>query len=122
MQLRGFWRSLPKMPDEVLEQIVYKLESGGRLNKPVLFETPACLKILGDRMYLVDFPYQAQHRIRYNRVFACTWPQMKELTEAAVKNKSEIIQAILIKNVFDGRERSSNLEQAAVQQNNEVGK
>lgn len=106
-----------------IEEIVYKLESGGRLHKPVLFETPDCLKTLGERMYLCDYPHEAEAKINYGKTFACTWEQLKELAEAAVNNKPEVIQAIMLMNVFKGKEiKEEEHEPAEVRQDNEVDK
>lgn len=90
--------------DEKLLAIILKLESGRKLYKPVKFMTPRQLKQLGETMFLVNTEAEAQHIINTKRLFACTYPELKELSLYAKTNNSAGVKALMLRKIFRGKE------------------
>ena len=94
--------------DTKLLAIIHKLETGGKLYKPVKFQTPEALKQLGNIMFLVNTQHEAERLIKNDKVFACTYQDLKNLAKYAKENNRAGIMAIMAMNIFSGKEIYSN--------------
>jgi len=87
--------------DQKLLEIVIELESDGILDKPVKFQTPEELKQLGETMFLVNTSIGAQRIINDEKIFACTWSELKQLAQFAKDKNTFAIQSLIVKLAFN---------------------